>query len=159
MPYTDSTGQPWPISIDLPAARRARDLVGVNLLTLDLPGLLERLADPVTLCQVLWAIAKPDADAAGLDMDGFLRRITIDLTGLTDQLLGELAGFFRRLGQTEKAETLTRIWRTAKTIPTTTEAETEAAILDAETWIRKRYSGTAATPSPASWESTPTSQA
>lgn len=148
MPFTDATGHAWPLTIDLAAAKRVRDRTGVNLLTLDLAELLGELVDPVRLCEVLYAIAKPDADAAGLDLTEFLRRMTFDLTGLTDQLLGELAGFFQQLGQTTKAEKMTRNWKEAT--QTTT---------DSGQAIQPRHFGTAATPSRESSGSIRTSQA
>lgn len=146
MAYTDSTGRALPLTIDLPAAKRVRDYTGVNLLTLDLPDLLQRLADPITLCEVLWCIAKPDADAAGLDLDGFLRRIKLDIQAITDQLLGELADFFLRSGLTSRATETTERWTRAKTATPSQLIESRSSGSDATNW-------------PASSESIPISQA
>lgn len=164
--FTDATGQMWPLTIDLPACKRVRDLAGVNLLTLALPAMLQRLADPITLCEVLWAIAKPEADAAGLNQEDFLRRCAVALPPIVDALLtgpGGLSDFFQTLGQPSKATQLRTIWervRTLETIP----AETTATLIDQTLdWMIQRIlsasSGPAATNTPASSASTRTSPA
>jgi hypothetical protein len=150
MPYTDATGKIWPLAVDLPAARRVRDLVGVNLLTLRVDALVYELSDPIRLCEVLWAISKPEAEAAGLDLDQFLRRMAVDLTPITSRLLGELADFFQRLGQTEKATQMRMTVRTLKTLPMMTTEQMEILMRDTTDWMIEQAtlivsSGSAAT--------------
>lgn len=135
MPYTDSTGMTWPLAVDLPAAKRVRDLVGVNLLTLRVDHLLAELADPIRLCEVLWAIAKPEADAAGVDQDAFLRRMAVDLAPITCGLLEDLADFFRCLGRTEAAIQIRTATRRAKTLPTMTTEQLESLLNQTMDWM------------------------
>ena len=156
MPYTDSTGKTWPLEIDLPACRRVRDLVGVNLLTLHLARLLQELADPVRLCEVLWAVNKPEADVAGLDLDAFLRRMVVQMGPITDALLtgpGGLADFFRRIGQTAKATQLQTIWTRVQALENLTPESASTAIDAAMDWMVRQIlsgsSGIAATNTPA----------
>lgn len=155
--FIDSTGQTWDVSLDLPACRRVRDLVHVNLLTLALPQLLQQLADPVTLCEVIWAIVKPQADAAGVSLEDFLRRAAVDLAPITTELLtgpGGLADFFRRLGEPRNATELETIWTRLKALETLPPEKTAALIDRTVDWmirqILSEQSGTAATSTPAS---------
>ena len=149
--YRDATGQPWSLAIDLPAARRVRDLANVNLLTLRVDALVMQLADPITLCEVLWASAKPEADAAGLDLDAFLRRMAVDLDAIASQLLEELACFFRKLNQTNRAIQTAAAAKMLTTMPEMTTAETETLLMETASWMVARArtliasSGTAAT--------------
>ena len=166
MPFQDRQGKMWGLQIDLPACRRVRDLVGINLLTLHLARLLQELSDPIRLCEVLWAACKPEADAAGLDLDAFLRRMAVAIAPVTDALLtgpGGLADFFQSLGQTEKANQLRTVWSRVKAMESLTPETATAAVDAAMDWMCRQIlsgaSGTAATNTPESPESIPTSQA
>jgi hypothetical protein len=164
--FVDAQGRRWEIEIDIPACRRVRNLVGVNLLTLDLPALMDRLADPITLCEVLWAIVQPEAAASGVREDEFLRGCAVNLSEITDQLLtgpGGLSDFFRRLGQTAKAAALQTTWTRLQAM-SRTEPEQMGELVDKTIdWMVQQIlsgtSGTAATMPPAGPPSIPSSQA
>jgi hypothetical protein len=164
--FVDAQGRRWEIEIDIPACRRVRNLAGVNLLTLDLPALMDRLADPITLCEVLWAIVQPEAAAAGVREDEFLRACAVNLSEITDQLLtgpGGLSDFFRRLGQTAKATALTTIWTRLQTLALAAPERMPSLIDRTLDWMTAQIlsgtSGTAATMPPAGLPSIHSSQA
>lgn len=164
--YRDATGQTWSLAVDLPACRRVRDMVGINLLTLRVDRLCFELSDPIRLCEVLWAIAKPEADAQGLDLTAFLQRMAVDLPPIGEQLLESLPDFFTRLGEPLRANQLRIAIAKTKALPPITPdmlnkalAETMdvmvSQILKASTL--NDHSGTDATNSQESQESIPTS--
>jgi hypothetical protein len=138
MPFRDSTGQPWPLTVDLPAARRVRDLVGVNLLTLRVDRLCAELADPIRLCEVLYAICKPEADAAGLDLDGFLRRLAVDLPAISAEFLGGLPDFFQRHGDPIRAVQLRMALEKTRNLPTMNPETLEALLSETMDWMLAR---------------------
>ncbi len=62
--FTDNTGRPWTVEINVAAIKRVRSLVDVNLLEIVEGTLVEKLIrDPVLLCDVVYAVCKPQADA------------------------------------------------------------------------------------------------
>ena len=65
--FTDSSGRTWTIAVTVDAIKRVEGLIkGVNLanLTSGDPPLLTRLeTDVVLLCDVIFALVKPQADA------------------------------------------------------------------------------------------------
>ena len=78
--FKDKDGRDWQIELTIGAARRVRDLLGVNLLELDKgdPPLLTQLGtDEMLLVDVIYCLIKPQADAAevtdemfGCSLDG-----------------------------------------------------------------------------------------
>ena len=58
--FTDNAGNTWSLSITVDAVKRVRSLLNVNLMDVIEGTLLEKLsADPVLLCDVLFAVVKP----------------------------------------------------------------------------------------------------
>lgn len=165
MPFRDSTGQPWPLAVDLPAARRVRDIAGINLLTLRVDRLCAELADPIRLCEVLYAACKPEADAAGLDLDGFLRRLAVDLPAISAEFLEGLPDFFQRHGDPIRAVQLRMAIERTKNLPAMSPETLETVLNETMDWMLARIqaltsrsqtpsapSGTCATNSPESSE-------
>jgi len=63
--FTDNAGRSWSVKLNVAAIKRVRDLAKVDLLDLAEGRVIERLvADPITLCDVLFAVCKPQADLA-----------------------------------------------------------------------------------------------
>jgi hypothetical protein len=61
--FKDNLDRSWDISINVAAVKRVRDLVGVDLLEIVEGSLIEKLIrDPVLLCDVVYAVCKPQAD-------------------------------------------------------------------------------------------------
>lgn len=94
--FTDTAGRTWTLAVHVDALKRVRGLLGVDLVeavTDDLWGRL--LADPVLLCDVTFALVKPDADAQKVSDADFGRAMAGDaLGGALAALQEELLGFF-----------------------------------------------------------------
>ena len=96
--FTDNTGRTWTLVISVDAIKRVRALAGVNLMEAVEGNLIERLvADPVLLCDVIYAVAKPEADANQVSDEAFGRSMAGDaIEHATTALLEELVDFFPR---------------------------------------------------------------
>jgi len=154
--FTDSANRTWTISLTVDSAKRVKGLLGVNLLELDTgdPPLLTRLGtDVILLCDVAYAIVKPQADAAGVSDEQFGSALGGDaILAAQTALYEELADFFRRLGRRD----LARAAETQKRVIDLAVAAVERRIdgLDLEAEIARTLGGPS-TSSPASLESTP----
>ena len=94
--FTDNQARSWTVTINVAALKRVRTLLDVDLLEVFGGQLLEKLvSDPVMLCDVIYALCKPDADARSVSDEDFGRSMGGDSieTG-TMALLEELADFF-----------------------------------------------------------------
>lgn len=96
--FTDNTGRTWTLVINVDAVKRVRSVVGVNLMEAVEGSLIEKLvSDPVLLCDVIYAVAKPEADANKISDEEFGRAMAGDaIEQATTALLEELVDFFPR---------------------------------------------------------------
>ncbi len=96
--FTDNTGRTWTLVISVDAIKRVRALAGVNLMEAVEGNLIERLVgDPVLLCDVIYAVAKPEADANKISDEEFGRSMAGDaIEDATTALLEEIVDFFPR---------------------------------------------------------------
>ena len=94
--FKDNAGRTWTISLTVAAVRRVRDLAKVDLLDLANGRVIERLvADPVTLCDVLYAACKPQADAESVTDEQFGEAMAGDaIEHASKALVEELIQFF-----------------------------------------------------------------
>lgn len=94
--FVDNAGRTWTVAINVDAIKRVRDLAQVNLLEVIEGKLLERLiGDPVLLCDVIYSVCKPEADAKTITDVDFGRAMAGDaIDGATTALLEELVDFF-----------------------------------------------------------------
>jgi hypothetical protein len=72
--FTDSKKREWIVELTIGSAKRVRDLLGVDLLQLDsgTPPLLQRIGtDAILVCDILFCLCKPQADAAGVTSEQF----------------------------------------------------------------------------------------
>jgi hypothetical protein len=94
--FTDNQGRTWVLTVNVDAIKRVRQLTDVDLLTVVGGDLLERLAeDPVLLCDVLFALCKPEADAKQVSDEDFGRSMSGDaIETATTALLEAIADFF-----------------------------------------------------------------
>jgi hypothetical protein len=94
--FADNAGRTWTLQINVDAIKRVRDLAQVNLLEVVEGKLLERLiSDPVLLCDVIYCVCKPEADAKQISDEDFGRSMAGDaIEAATTALLEELIGFF-----------------------------------------------------------------
>ncbi len=93
--FTDNAGQTWTLVIHVDAIKRVRSLVGVDLLEIVEGTLIERLIrDPILLCDVVYAVCKPEADERGVTDEAFGRAMAGDaIEQATRALLEELVNF------------------------------------------------------------------
>ncbi len=93
--FTDNAGRSWTVAVNVDAIKRVRGLVGVDLLEVLDGSLIERLVrDPVLLCDVVYAVCKPQADERGVSDEDFGRAMAGDaIEHATKALLEELVGF------------------------------------------------------------------
>ncbi len=93
--FTDNAGRTWTIAINVDVLKRVRGLVDVNLLDIIDGKLIERLyRDPVLLCDVVYAVCKPEADAKSVSDEDFGRAMAGDaIEQATKALLEELVLF------------------------------------------------------------------
>ena len=96
--FADNSARTWAITVNVAAVKRVRELLQVNLLEIaDQKGkLLERLVDdPCLLCDILFCLVKPEADAKGISDEDFGRALAGDALGAaTDALLAGDRRFF-----------------------------------------------------------------
>lgn len=94
--FTDNTGRTWSLTINVDAIKRVRGLLDVDLMQAIDGKLLERLVtDPVLLCDVVYALCKPEADAKSITDEQFGQSMAGDaIDAATTALLEELVGFF-----------------------------------------------------------------
>lgn len=94
--FTDNTGLAWRLVINVDTIKRVRGLIDIDLIEAVEGKLLERLAsDPILLCDVVYAVCKPDADAANISDEDFGRAMAGDaIDNATTALLEELVDFF-----------------------------------------------------------------
>jgi hypothetical protein len=95
--FNDNAGRSWNVDVNVAAIKRVRGLTHVNLLDIIEGTLIEKLVrDPVLLCDVLFAICKPQADERQppVSDEEFGRAMAGDAIELaTAALLEELVSF------------------------------------------------------------------
>jgi hypothetical protein len=93
--FKDNEGRPWEIRITVDAIKRVRALLDVDLLGVLEGKLVDRLStDPVLLCDVVYVVCKPQADAKGISDEDFGRAMAGDaIDAATKALLDELVDF------------------------------------------------------------------
>ena len=106
--FKDNAGRTWTISLTVSAVKRVRDLAKIDLLDLANGRVIERLsADPVTLCDALYAACKPQADAEGITDEAFGEAMAGDaIEHASKALVEELIQFFpnaRERGESRQA--------------------------------------------------------
>jgi hypothetical protein len=166
--FQDNAGRTWSLAINVAAVKRVKDLLGVDLLTVLDGKLLEELAgDPVKLCDVVYVLCKPEADAKGISDEQFGQAMAGDaLEHATTAFLEELVGFFPQGRRTVLSRTLAKLkqleTRVLNHVTTTLEGdridramEAELARVDRDIDARLAAIGGSSGNSPASSASTP----
>jgi len=96
--FTDNAGRTWTVALNVDALKRVRSLCDVDLMQVVSDGgkLLDRLmADPVLLCDVVFAVCKEEAETKGISDVDFGKGMAGDpIEHATQALLEELVGFF-----------------------------------------------------------------
>jgi len=95
--FKDNQGREWTVEINVAALKRVRGLAGVDLMQVieGSGGLVERLVrDPVLLCDVIYAVCKPQADSRDVSDEAFGEAMAGDaIEHATGALLEELVSF------------------------------------------------------------------
>ena len=106
--FVDSANRTWTLSLTIDAAKRVKGLLNVNLLELESgdPPLLTRLGtDVILLCDVIFALVKPQADDAGVTDQQFGAALGGDvILAAQTAFYEELVDFFRKLGRSDLAK-------------------------------------------------------
>jgi hypothetical protein len=99
--FQDNAGRTWTVAVTVDAIKRVRDLLGEDLLDIErtLPRLL---VDPILLCDVVYSICKPQADAEKISDVDFARAMAGDsIARAKAALIEELINFFHDPNQKE----------------------------------------------------------
>lgn len=94
--FKDKDGRDWTMAIDVNASKRVKAICGVDLFSV-LDGKLigELMGDPELLVNVIYAICKPEADAASMTDEQFGGRLVGDaIDAATKALVEDLIDFF-----------------------------------------------------------------
>lgn len=93
--FKDNAGRTWTVDINVATLKRVRGLTGVDLMQVIEGTLIEKLIrDPVLLCDVVYAVCKPEADVAKVSDEEFGKAMAGDaIEAATTAVLEELVGF------------------------------------------------------------------
>jgi hypothetical protein len=91
--FKDNAGRTWTIAVNVDAVKRVRDLLKEDLL--DVKQVLERLMlDPILLCDVIYCVCKPQADAEKISDVDFAQAMAGDSIAMAKTaLVEELVNF------------------------------------------------------------------
>jgi hypothetical protein len=94
--FTDKNGKEWTIEISIGSVRRVKAMLGIDLLDISGGNVLESIAsDPMRLCDVVYCLCKPEADAAGVDDYTFGEGLGGDaIESAANALIEDLISFF-----------------------------------------------------------------
>ncbi len=109
--FNDNAGRTWTVAINVNAIKRVKSLLSVNLLEAVEGKLIEQLiSDPVMLCDVLYVLCKPEADARQVTDEDFGRAMAGDaIDHGTTCLLEELVDFFPQAKRQVLAKALAKL--------------------------------------------------
>lgn len=95
--FKDCEGRVWDVRITVTSLRRVISLADADLLTIVEGKLIERLiSDPYLLCDVLYAVCKPQADVLGVSDEAFGEALAGDpIADATTALLEGIVDFFQ----------------------------------------------------------------
>jgi hypothetical protein len=108
--FIDAQGRYWVVDINVATIKRVKALTEINLLTVVEGELVEQLSsDPILLCDVLYAVCKPQADREEISDEDFGTGLAGDaISEATKALIEALVEFFpeprRRLLQKAAAK-------------------------------------------------------
>lgn len=97
--FKDKDGRDWSLAIDVNARKRVLAQCDVDLFSVLEGKLIDKLiADPGLLVDVIYAVCKPEADAANITPEQFGGRLVGDaIDSATTALIEDLIDFFPRV--------------------------------------------------------------
>jgi hypothetical protein len=148
--FNDNQNRPWTLAVNIHAIKRVRGLIEVDLLTVADGSLLKQLVeDPVFLCDVIYALVKPEADAQGVTDEQFGCAMAGDaIEHATTALLPELVGFFHGAKRRVLETALRRIQKLEQTAAEMATQQIEAVNIDPASF-EEATSGSSSITSPA----------
>jgi len=154
--FNDNTGRTWTVNVNIDAIKRVKSLLEVDLLAAVDGKLLERLvSDPVLLCDIIYCICKPEADAKEISDEDFGRSMAGDaIDAATTALLEELVDFFPSSRRAVLAKALAKLRKLEAMALEVAEQKLDSPELDEQ---MRKILGDSSGPLPASLESTPES--
>ena len=154
--FKDNAGRSWSVCINVDAIKRVRKLLDVNLLEIAGGQLIEQLAgDPVLLCNVLYAVLKPEADAQKISDEDFGRAMAGDaIEHATTAFLEELVDFFPSGRRRVLAKALGKLQTLQSRLLTLAEEQLDSPQIDAQIEQALKNSGNLSGNSPVTSEST-----
>jgi len=158
--FTDNASRVWTVAINVNAIKRVRTLANVNLLEVIEGTLLERLIrDPVLLCDVVYAVCKPEADKIGVSDEEFGQAMAGDaIDQATKTLLEELVGFSpSRQARINLQRILETTWRVMNKAHEAVAARIDSGEIERAAEQLLATSSSSSGSSPASLESSPAS--
>ncbi len=158
--FTDNASRVWTVAINVNAIKRVRALANVNLLEVIEGTLLERLIrDPILLCDVVYAVCKPEADKLDVSDEEFGQAMAGDaIDHATKVLLEELVGFSpSRQGRANLQRILETTWRVMEKAHEAVAARIDSGEIERAAEQLLATSSSSSGSSPASLESSPAS--
>ena len=154
--FKDNAGRSWSVCINVDAIKRVRKLLDVNLLEIASGQLIEQLAnDPVLLCNVLYVVVKPEADAQKISDEDFGRAMAGDaIEHATTAFLEELVDFFPSGRRRVLAKAMGKLRTLQSRLLTLAEEQLDSPQIDAQIETALKNSGNLSGNSPATLEST-----
>lgn len=130
--FIDNAARNWTVQVNVDAIKRVRDLAGVNLLEVVDGKLLEKLtSDPILLCDVIYALCKPEADIRTVTDRDFGRSMGGDaIDQATTALLEELVDFFPSARRQVLAKAMAKLKKLQTTAMAAVEARLDSPELD-----------------------------
>ena len=155
--FKDNADRTWAVEVSVDAIKRVRSLLGVDLMGVVDGDLLERLvSDPVLLCDVIYALCRPEADAQGASDEEFGRAMGGDaIDAATTALLEELVGFFPSRRRQVLKKALEKLRALEAMALSAAEQRLESGELEREMEAVLESAGVSSTSSPAPSGSTP----
>jgi hypothetical protein len=97
--FKDNAGRTWTVGVNIATVKRVKSLLEIDLLDVVEGKLLDKIVlDPVMMCDVVYAICKPDADKQNITDEQFGCAMAGDaIEHATEALLQELIDFFPEL--------------------------------------------------------------
>jgi hypothetical protein len=156
--FTDNQGRSWTVEINVATVKRVRSLANVDLLEIVEGTLIEKLIrDPVLLCDVVYAVCKPQADERQIMDEDFGKAMAGDaIEHATTALLEELVSF---CPSPRDRANLGRVLTTTRNVMEHARTLIEASLGDLEQSARSALEqrlarpGSSSGPAPASPES------
>jgi hypothetical protein len=94
--FKDNAGRTWTVDVNIATVKRVKSMLNIDLIEIVEGKILDKIVlNPVIMCDVVYAICKPEADKQNIDDEQFGYAMAGDaLEYATGALLQELIDFF-----------------------------------------------------------------